>query len=127
MLGEVGGDQGDQEQFAEHHRGGHGQVAPWANAAAGRQFFRFLQVQQDAPTVLHVALARFGQPQTTGAACQQQRAQALFQARNHAGHARRRHAHQFCPASEAFRLGHGQQHLHLLEPVHDHRPMSRVA
>ncbi|MOA21605.1 hypothetical protein D3C78_1421050 [compost metagenome] len=87
MRRQVLGNQRNQVQLAEHHRGRHRQVTPCTNAAAGRQLFGLIQVQQDALAVLHIAPARFGHAQAARAACQQQRAQALLQAGNHAGYA----------------------------------------
>ena len=120
MGGEVLGDQRNQEQFAEHHRRGDRQVSADAQAAAGGQFLRFLDFQKDAPAVLHIAPAGFGQPQAAGIARQQQGAEAFLQGGDGTGRARRRHAQQPGAAGEALRLGHRQQHLHFLEPVHHH-------
>ncbi|MNE75177.1 hypothetical protein D3C80_1713090 [compost metagenome] len=73
--------------LAEHNRRSHCQVATSANAATGRQLFGFLQVEQDALAVIHIAPPRFSQAYAPGATCEQQCSQTIFQTSYHTSYA----------------------------------------
>ncbi len=111
------------EEFAEQHRSGQGQLAAGDGMAAGGGLFGLFQLGEDAPAIVQIALAGLGDMQAARGPCQQQGADAFFQGGDGAGHAGRRHIQAARGGGETLLLGDGEKHLHFLESVHRTAPV----
>jgi hypothetical protein len=86
--------------------------------ATGGGLLGLLQLGENPPAVVQVALAGFGQVHAARGARQQQGADAFFEGRHRAGHAGGRQVQTAGGSGKTLFLGDGEKHLHFLKPVH---------